>query len=60
MESAGFKMVRLVIWQKTNPVPLNMRATYLSNTKLTRFVARGPRASQCWLYRKTSNQVNMV
>ncbi len=33
MESAGFKMVRLVIWQKTNPVPLNMRATYLSNSR---------------------------
>jgi DNA modification methylase len=33
MESAGFKVVRLVIWQKTNPVPLNMRATYLSNSR---------------------------
>ncbi len=30
------------------------------NTQLTRFVARGPRASQCQLYRKTSNQVNLV
>ena len=33
MESAGFKMVRQIIWQKTNPVPLNMRATYLSNSR---------------------------
>ena len=33
MEAAGFKMLRLLIWQKTNPVPLNMRATYLSNSR---------------------------
>ncbi len=29
-------------------------------TQLPRFVAQGPRASQCPLYRKTSNQVNWV
>ncbi len=29
-------------------------------TQLTRFVARGPRASQCPLYQKTTNQVNWV
>lgn len=33
MESAGFKMIRQIIWQKTNPVPLNMHATYLSNSR---------------------------
>lgn len=33
METAGFKMMRQIIWQKTNPVPLNMRATYLSNSR---------------------------
>ncbi len=33
MDAAGFKMLRLIIWQKTNPVPLNMRATYLSNSR---------------------------
>ena len=33
MAQAGFKMLRLVIWQKTNPVPLNMKATYLSNSR---------------------------
>lgn len=33
MENAGFKMIRLIIWQKTNPVPLNQRATYLSNSR---------------------------
>ena len=33
MRAAGFKMLRLLIWQKTNPVPLNMRKTYLSNSR---------------------------
>ncbi len=33
MTAAGFKMLRLLIWQKTNPVPLNMRKTYLSNSR---------------------------
>ena len=33
MEQAGFKMLRQIIWEKTNPVPLNMRATYLSNSR---------------------------
>ena len=33
MERAGFKMIRQIIWEKTNPVPLNMRATYLSNCR---------------------------
>ena len=33
MEKAGFRMLRLIIWQKTNPVPLNQRATYLSNSR---------------------------
>lgn len=33
MEMAGFKMLRQIIWQKTNPVPLNQRATYLSNSR---------------------------
>lgn len=31
--NAGFKMLRMIIWQKTNPVPLNSRATYLSNSR---------------------------
>ena len=30
---AGFKMLRLLVWEKTNPVPLNMKATYLSNSR---------------------------
>ncbi len=30
---AGFKMLRLLIWEKTNPVPLNMKSTYLSNSR---------------------------
>lgn len=33
MVRAGFKMLRVLIWQKTNPVPLNMKATYLSNSR---------------------------
>ena len=33
LASAGFKMLRLLIWQKTNPVPLNSKATYLSNSR---------------------------
>ena len=33
MEAAGFKMLRLIFWQKTNPVPLNSKRTYLSNSR---------------------------
>ena len=33
LEKAGFKMLRQIIWQKTNPVPLNSKATYLSNSR---------------------------
>lgn len=31
--SAGFKMIRLIIWEKTNPVPLNSHNNYLSNSR---------------------------
>lgn len=30
---AGFKMIRLVMWEKTNPVPLNSKRSYLSNSR---------------------------
>ena len=33
MKSAGFNMLRAIIWQKTNPVPLNSKKTYLSNSR---------------------------
>ena len=33
LAKAGFKMLRLLVWQKTNPVPLNMKSTYLSNSR---------------------------
>ena len=33
MTGAGFKMLRLIVWRKTNPVPLNSKATYLSNSR---------------------------
>ena len=39
MRAAGFKMIRLLIWQKTNPVPLNSRVTYLSNSREIAVVA---------------------
>lgn len=32
-EVAGFSMIRIIIWQKTNPVPLNSKRTYLSNSR---------------------------
>ena len=32
-EAAGFGMFRQVLWQKTNPVPLNSKCTYLSNSR---------------------------
>ena len=35
MSRAGFVMQRLVIWEKANPVPLNMRSAYLSNSRET-------------------------
>ena len=31
--SAGFSMIRLIVWEKTNPVPLNSKRTYLSNSR---------------------------
>ena len=31
--TAGFGMIRLIIWEKTNPVPLNSHSIYLSNTR---------------------------
>ena len=33
LSGAGFKMLRLVVWNKTNPVPLNSKCTYLSNSR---------------------------
>ena len=33
LAGAGFKMLRLIVWNKTNPVPLNSRCTYLSNSR---------------------------
>ena len=33
LEDAGFGMKRWVIWEKTNPVPLNMSSTYLGNSR---------------------------
>ena len=33
LATAGFKMLRLIVWNKTNPVPLNSRCTYLSNSR---------------------------
>ena len=33
LEAAGFAMIRLIVWEKTNPVPLNSKRTYLSNSR---------------------------
>ena len=33
MENVGFKQVRLVIYQKTNPVPINSKVNYLANSR---------------------------
>ena len=33
LEVAKFRMIRLVIWQKTNPVPINSKCIYLSNSR---------------------------
>ena len=33
LTAAGFKMLRLIVWNKTNPVPLNSRRTYLSGSR---------------------------
>ncbi len=32
-EDAGFRMFRQIVWQKTNPVPLNSRRAYLTNSR---------------------------
>ncbi len=33
LTSAGFSMIRIIIWQKTNPVPINSQCAYLSNSR---------------------------
>ena len=33
LDKAGFRMLRTIVWQKTNPVPLNSQRTYLSNSR---------------------------
>ena len=35
MMDAGFKQLRLIIWEKTNPVPLNSKVNYLTNSRET-------------------------
>ncbi len=39
LQAAGFKMLRQIIWQKTNPVPLNQKASYLTNSREMAVVA---------------------
>ena len=33
MAHAGFKQLRMIIWEKTNPVPLNQGVNYLTNSR---------------------------
>lgn len=39
LADAGFKMLRLIVWNKTNPVPLNSKCIYLSNSREMAVVA---------------------
>ena len=39
LTNAGFVMIRCIFWEKTNPVPLNQSATYLSNSRETALCA---------------------
>ena len=39
LRAAGFKMLRLLVWEKTNPVPLNSKRFYLSNSRETAIAA---------------------
>ena len=39
LKTAGFGMLRLIVWNKTNPVPLNSKRTYLSNSREMAVVA---------------------
>lgn len=33
MLDAGFKQIRLIVWEKSNPVPLNQSVNYLTNSR---------------------------
>lgn len=33
MEKSGFGIIRLIIWEKSNPVPINTKVNYLSNSR---------------------------
>ena len=33
LSNAGFAQIRLIIWRKTNPVPLNSKRNYLTNSR---------------------------
>ena len=39
LEAAGFRMCQAVFWEKTNPVPLNSKRTYLPNARESAVVA---------------------
>ncbi len=39
LEYNKFRMIRNIIWLKTNPVPINMQSTYLSNSREFALVA---------------------
>ena len=55
LANAGFKMLRVLIWEKTNPVPLNMKATYLSNSREIAIV--GVKGSKPTFYGKYDNGI---
>ena len=33
LTAAGFVQLRLIVWEKTNPVPLNSKRNYLTNSR---------------------------
>jgi site-specific DNA-methyltransferase (adenine-specific) len=39
LQNAGFRMLRFIEWVKTNPVPINSKALYLSNAREVAIVA---------------------
>lgn len=45
LEGAGFENIRIIEWLKTNAVPINSRANYLSNAREVAVVASKPGAA---------------
>ena len=55
MKGAGFKQIRLIIWEKLNPVPLNQSVNYLSNSR--EMAVLGVKVGKPTFHRKYHNGV---